>query len=349
MSSTLWDVFISYASEDKNAVARPLAENLKKAGVRVWLDEHELKLGDSLSRKIDQGLALSRFGVVILSPSFFAKHWPRAELAGLRATEEDGQKRILPVWHNIDKAAIAKYSPIVADLLAIPTSAGLEKVSQAILDVIFSPDNGSPSVEEPTASRRRIELLSRKPTKDEFISFIRSYQRIIAHSMHSGFSPCWDVCIEGVKFDAVALANLGTTRVASLDCVLFLPIWENPFEYNLAATPSAVPILIDALANASKVLTEYELHEQTDEVSEIVQRLMEREDPRNSWNLGLKPMLQTTIFCGRRQFVDGTEASAQAWRNIRAGNPRCRLRTYDGLIEDFQDEGARGWNFHQAY
>src|SRR5690349_18227727 len=103
MSDNLWDVFISHASEDKDAVARPLAEALTKGGARVWLDEHELKLGDSLTGKIDHGLARSRFGVVILSDHFFAKKWPRAELAGLRAMEEDGKKVILPIWHGVDK------------------------------------------------------------------------------------------------------------------------------------------------------------------------------------------------------------------------------------------------------
>jgi hypothetical protein len=165
MSDKFWDIFISHASEDKEAVARPLAAALKKAGARVWLDEHELKLGDSLSGRIDHGLASSRFGVVVLSPSFLAKRWAKTELAGLRAIEEDGRKVILPVWHNVDKATVAKSSPVVADLLAISTSEGIEKVASAILDVIFSPGSESPSVRNPSVSRRPIELLNSKHSK----------------------------------------------------------------------------------------------------------------------------------------------------------------------------------------
>lgn len=52
-----YDVFISHASEDKEAVVRPLANALKEKGLNVWYDEFELKIGDSLRRKIDQGLA----------------------------------------------------------------------------------------------------------------------------------------------------------------------------------------------------------------------------------------------------------------------------------------------------
>jgi hypothetical protein len=91
---------VSHASEDKDAVAEPLVEALVAADLRVWYDRIELRLGDSLREKIDDGLAHSRFGIVILSPSFFAKHWPKQELNGLAQREVNGEKVILPVWYN---------------------------------------------------------------------------------------------------------------------------------------------------------------------------------------------------------------------------------------------------------
>ncbi|WP_415937973.1 toll/interleukin-1 receptor domain-containing protein [Streptomyces sp. 039-1] len=63
-----WDVFISHASEDKEAVARPLRNALTKLGVTVWLDEAQIRIGHSLRRKIDEGIRASRFGIVVLSP-----------------------------------------------------------------------------------------------------------------------------------------------------------------------------------------------------------------------------------------------------------------------------------------
>ena len=69
-----WDVFISHASEDKEAIATPLAEALQANGLRVWYGDFSLRLGDSLRQSIDRGLARSRFGVVILSARFFEKH-----------------------------------------------------------------------------------------------------------------------------------------------------------------------------------------------------------------------------------------------------------------------------------
>ena len=54
-------VFISHASEDKDEVARPLAEALRENGLTVWYDEFELRIGDSLRMKIDKGIANNNF------------------------------------------------------------------------------------------------------------------------------------------------------------------------------------------------------------------------------------------------------------------------------------------------
>ena len=47
-SGSMWDVFVSHASEDKESVARPIAMALEANGLRTWLDAQELNVGDSL-------------------------------------------------------------------------------------------------------------------------------------------------------------------------------------------------------------------------------------------------------------------------------------------------------------
>jgi len=140
------DVFISHAGEDKEDVARPLADALARLGWSVWLDELELKLGDSLSRQIDAALARSRFGIVILSPAFFEKEWPQRELAGLAARElATGAKVILPVWHDVDHEYIAERSPLLADRLGVMTSIGIDKIALKVADVLGEDAPGEPS------------------------------------------------------------------------------------------------------------------------------------------------------------------------------------------------------------
>jgi hypothetical protein len=99
-----------------------LAEALKARGHNIWYDEFALKVGDSLRRSIDRGLSCSRFGIVVLSPLFFAKNWTQYELDGLVAKEVAGQKVILPLWHRVSKDDVMQYSPTLADRVALNTA-----------------------------------------------------------------------------------------------------------------------------------------------------------------------------------------------------------------------------------
>lgn len=136
MGAEKWDVFICHAREDKDDIARPLACALDQEGLKVWYDEFTLTLGDSLRRKIDYGLARSRYGAVILSPHFFAKEWPQRELDGFAAREDGGEKVILPIWHKLTRDYIANFSPTLADKVGVATDKGLETVAREILRVV---------------------------------------------------------------------------------------------------------------------------------------------------------------------------------------------------------------------
>lgn len=133
-----YDLFISHASEDKEELVRPLAVALEGLGVKVWYDEFTLKVGDSLRRSIDGGLSNSRFGTVILSSSFFSKNWTQYELDGMTAKEMDGRKMILPIWHKVTKNEVMKFSPTLADKVALNSSIhSIEEIAQQIADVVI--------------------------------------------------------------------------------------------------------------------------------------------------------------------------------------------------------------------
>jgi hypothetical protein len=138
----VWDVFISHASEDKATLARPLAIALAAQGIKVWFDEFTLRAGDSLREVIDHGLAHSKYGVVIISRSFFAKQWPKRELAGLLSREEP-DKVVLPVWYEIDAAEVRRHSPVLADRFALDASDGIEALVRELLRAMNLPFAGS--------------------------------------------------------------------------------------------------------------------------------------------------------------------------------------------------------------
>lgn len=136
-----FDFFLSHASEDKTEIARPLYEALSELGYSVWFDEAEIKVGDRLRRKIDEGLAIARFGIVILSPRFFAKYWTDNELDALFAREgSTGVDAILPVWHEVDANAIRAYSLMLAGRRGARTSDGILQVAEQLADAAGPPN-----------------------------------------------------------------------------------------------------------------------------------------------------------------------------------------------------------------
>jgi hypothetical protein len=124
-----YDAFISHASEDKDSIARPLYDYLKNKGLTIWYDDFTLTVGDSLRKSIDHGLRNSVCGIVILSRNFFIKEWTQRELDGLFALADNTpNKIILPIWHEITKTEVSRYSPMLAGLLALSSDKGIDEI-----------------------------------------------------------------------------------------------------------------------------------------------------------------------------------------------------------------------------
>lgn len=124
-------LFISHASEDKTAIAEPLAVALK-SHFDVWIDIEKLTAGDSLRRGIARGLANADFGVVILSPDFLRKYWTQSELGALTAMETSERKVIIPICWQATIEDIRKVDPLLADRIIIDGSQPLSKIVDEI-------------------------------------------------------------------------------------------------------------------------------------------------------------------------------------------------------------------------
>ncbi len=132
-----WDVFISHASEDKDTIVRQLAEILEKLKVRIWYDEFSLKVGDSLSKSIDDGLQKSKFGIVVITRNFLEKRWTDYEYRSLLSKEDNGKKIILPIWHDISKDEVKKFSLYLSDKVALDTSkSSINKIALKLTETI---------------------------------------------------------------------------------------------------------------------------------------------------------------------------------------------------------------------
>lgn len=191
-------LFISHASEDKDGFVRPLAEALR-ADFDVWYDEYSLVMGCSLLEEISNGLGKCDFGVVVLSNHFFAKNWPQQELNGLFALEEKDKKVILPVWKDVSKEDVMRYSPILADRLAAKAEDGVDKVVNEIKRAVAFFERGK-SVERPTPGYDKLRTSLEKKAEKE-----RS-QRIVGSG--DGVSIALDTAKETIDILARQLRSL---------------------------------------------------------------------------------------------------------------------------------------------
>jgi hypothetical protein len=91
-------VFVSHASEDKARFVLQFAERLRSNGIDAWVDKWEIKVGDSLVRKIfDEGLGAAQAVIVVLSRNSVQKPWVREELDHAVVSKINEGTRIIPL------------------------------------------------------------------------------------------------------------------------------------------------------------------------------------------------------------------------------------------------------------
>ena len=93
-------VFLSHNYADKPFV-RKLATDLESHGVRYWLDEAEIKVGESLVQKIREGIDNYDYLVAVLSPNSIESPWVQRELDIATNQEIAGRMvKVLPVMYQ---------------------------------------------------------------------------------------------------------------------------------------------------------------------------------------------------------------------------------------------------------
>lgn len=90
------EVFLCHASSDKGFV-RMVHDDLKRLGVNLWLDENEIKVGESIISRVSNGLESSKTLIVFLSPNSVKSKWARKEWQSFLARHlKGGDLTILP-------------------------------------------------------------------------------------------------------------------------------------------------------------------------------------------------------------------------------------------------------------
>jgi hypothetical protein len=135
----LRDVFLCHAWDDRQNAAKMLHDLLESKGVSVWFSEKDVLLGSSLLREIDKGLAKSRVGIVLVTPSFLKRVKGEGiadkELSALLARD-----LLVPIVHNTTFEDLREVSPLLGSRSGLSTIEDTMEVVAAKLAELVSPE-----------------------------------------------------------------------------------------------------------------------------------------------------------------------------------------------------------------
>lgn len=129
------DIFVCHAGEDKEEIVRPMIEAFNQSGISCWYDEAEIRWGDSIIQKVNEGLKDSRYVVVVFSLNFVEKNWPQRELnAVLNQEASTGEVKVLPllVGSEDEKRQILTKFPLLNDKRYLPWDGDLRSIVKAL-------------------------------------------------------------------------------------------------------------------------------------------------------------------------------------------------------------------------
>ncbi len=127
-----YDVFMSYAIEDKADIAVGIANGLTAKGLNVYFVGDKLTIGKSVEEVVHEGLEKSEFYVLVLSPDYVRK-WPIIERNYiLQREKETGRKLAFPVWHRIVASQVARNFPELIDRYAVTTDKGVPFIVKSL-------------------------------------------------------------------------------------------------------------------------------------------------------------------------------------------------------------------------
>lgn len=107
------DVFLCHAWDDRTGPAKELCALLESCGVSVWFSENDVALGTSLLREIDKGLARSRVGIVLVTPSFLRRIQKEGSISDKELSALLARDLLVPVVLDTTFEALRSVSPLL--------------------------------------------------------------------------------------------------------------------------------------------------------------------------------------------------------------------------------------------
>lgn len=182
------EVFLSFGWEDRNLAGR-IADALQRHGISTWWSEWEIKAGDSLRRKIDQGIDDCTHFIVLLTPSSIDRPWVQEEMDAGFVQKISRGATFIALRHGLEASRLP---PLLAGSLSPEIDQELTQIQQLINDIHgisrkpalgpAPPPTSLPKSRYTAAAMAIAEYFVNQSRNGEFGDIITDEERIAEHT-----------------------------------------------------------------------------------------------------------------------------------------------------------------------
>jgi RNA-directed DNA polymerase len=180
-----YDIFISHASEDRAAIARPIFEACEQLKLKAFLDEEHIAWGETFTKKINMALGAARTVLAVISSTSVAKEWPLTEVNTALTLEVSGDKTVVPliigkpdlsklplirgkdylVWKDDPLSVALKLRDAVARQSGTQGAARPSRSTSSSVPTVTAPARVQPAADRPPSDQPRswLQKIFRKP------------------------------------------------------------------------------------------------------------------------------------------------------------------------------------------
>src|ERR1017187_4595582 len=211
--------FVSHSTQDRSFV-ESFAADLRQHGVDAWYSGWEIKPGDSIRAKIEEGLEDCEYFIIVLSKSSIHRPWVQAELDAATIRKLNGKvRKIIPVKiEDCGDLPPTLGSLCWEDFSNQPYDLALNRILHSIFDTTNKPPIGLP------------------PTKAKVTPGFPIYGEDVgafARELRSeGFDARRIVLFDEQIGLMVGPKGLDPQRMPPGEEMLFFPLWELNYEAN---------------------------------------------------------------------------------------------------------------------